>query len=79
MVVDSHPLPQVDDILNNCTKGKFFSTINMTNSFFQTKMHPDHIHLTAVSTPFSLYEWLVMPMGLCNAPSIHWQQVSHAL
>jgi hypothetical protein len=32
----------------------------MTNSFFQTHMHPDHIHLTAVSTPFGLYEWLVM-------------------
>jgi hypothetical protein len=51
----------------------------MTNSFFQTKMHPDHIHLTAVSTPFGLYEWMVMPMGLRNAPSIHQRRVTHAL
>src|ERR1700678_1860097 len=78
-IVDSHPLPRADDILNNCDKGKFFSTIDMTNSFFQTRMHPDHVHLTAVSTPFGLYEWLVMPMGLQNAPSIHQRRVTHAL
>ena len=33
----------------------------------------------AISTPFSLYEWLVMPMGLCNAPSIHQQCITYAL
>jgi hypothetical protein len=70
-MIDSHPLPQVDDILNDCAKGSFFSTIDMTNSFFQTRMKPEDIHLTAVSTPFGLYEWTVMPMGLRNAPSIH--------
>jgi hypothetical protein len=78
-IVDSHPLPRADDILNDCAKGKFFSTIDMTNSFFQTRMHPDHVHLTAISTPFGLYEWLVMPMGLRNAPSIHQRRVTNAL
>jgi len=70
-VTDSHPLPRIDDILNDCAKGKIWGTINMTNSFFQTRMHPDHVHLTAVNTPLGLYEWLVMPMGLKNAPAIH--------
>ena len=78
-VIDSHPLPHVDDILNDCAKGKFFSTIDMTNSFFQTPMKPEDIHLTAVSTPLGLYKWTVMPMGLCNAPSIHQRRVTHAL
>ena len=78
-VIDSHPLPRVDDILNDCAEGKFFSMIDMTNSFFQTRMKPEDIHLTAVSTPFGLYEWTVMPMGLHNAPSIHQRRVTHAL
>ena len=78
-VGDSHPLTQVDNILNDCAKGKFFSTINMMDSFFQTRMKPEHIHLTAISTPFGLYEWLVMLMGLCNAPSIHQRHMTHAL
>jgi hypothetical protein len=74
-IINSHPLPRVDNILNDCAKGKIWATIDMTNSLFQTRMHPDDIHLTAVSTPFRLYEWLVMPMGLCNAPAIHQQHL----
>ena len=43
----------------------------MTNSFFQTQVHPDDIHLTAVTTPFGLYEWLTMPIGLKILPLIY--------
>ena len=31
-ITDSHPLPRIDDILNNCAKGKIWGTIDMTNS-----------------------------------------------
>jgi len=51
----------------------------MTNSFFQTRVHPDDVHLTTVTTPLSLYEWLTMPMGLCNSPTIHQRRVTAAL
>jgi len=36
-------------------------------------MHPDDVHKTAFKTPFGLFEWLVMPQGLCNAPAT-WQR-----
>src|SRR5271154_3309524 len=55
-IVDSHPLPRVDDILNDCAKGRFFGTMDMTNSYFQTRVYPDSVHLMAVSTHFWLYE-----------------------
>lgn len=51
----------------------------MTDAFFQTKVHPDDIEKTTVSTPFGTYEWLVMPMGFQNAPPIHQRCVSTAL
>ena len=78
-VTDSFPIPRIDDILADCAKGKIWATIDMTNSFFQTRMHPDDIHLTAVNTPWGLYEWLVMPMGIKNAPAIHQRRVTAAL
>jgi len=42
-------------------------------------MHPDSVKYTAVNTPFGLYEWLVMPMGLQNLPAIHQHRVTSAL
>lgn len=51
----------------------------MMDAFFQTKMHPDDIPLTAVTTPFGLYEWTVMPMGLRNSPSVQQRRLTAAL
>ena len=70
-VTDSYPLPCVEDILADTGRGKIWSKMDMTNSFFHTRMHPDSIALTAIMTPFGLYEWMVMPMGLCNSPPVH--------
>jgi hypothetical protein len=78
-IMDSHPLPHVDDILANAGQGKIWSKLDMIDSFFHTKMDPNSSHLTAVTTPLGLYEWLVMPQGLRNAPPVHQQQVTAAL
>ena len=79
VVQDKYPLPRVEDILADCAKGSIWGIMDMTDSFFQTRVHPDDIHLTAVNTPFGLYEWTVMPMGFRNAPSIHQRRVNAAL
>lgn len=78
-VPDNFTLPRVDNILANCGKGKMWAVFDMTDSFYQTRMHPDDIHKTAVTTPFGNYEWLVLPMGFRNAPSIHQRRVASAL
>ena len=77
-VPDNFPIPCIDDILANCAKGKIWATIDMTDSFFQTYMHPDDIHKTALMTPFGLYKWMVMPMGFRNSPAIHQRRVTNA-
>ena len=78
-VPDNYPLPRIDDILADCGKGKIWGTIDMTDSFFQTRIHPDDIHKTAVTTPLGAFEWCVMPMGLRNSPAIHQRRVSTVL
>ena len=55
-ILDAHPLPCVNGIPVDCGKGRVWSKLDMTNSFFQTLIHPDDVPLTAVSTPFGLYE-----------------------
>ncbi|SGZ32127.1 BQ5605_C043g12085 [Microbotryum silenes-dioicae] len=78
-IKDRTPLPLPDNILSTCSNAQFWAKIDMTNSFFQTKMAEEDIHKTAVSTPWGLYEWTVMPMGLCNAPATHQRRVNKAL
>ncbi|SCV69333.1 BQ2448_2353 [Microbotryum intermedium] len=56
-VKDRTPLPLPDDIHSTCSKAQFWTKIDMTNSFFQTKMAEEDIPKMAVSTPWGLYEW----------------------
>src|SRR5258705_3659693 len=78
-IPDNYPMPKVNEILSDCARGKLFCKIDLKDSFFQTRVHPDDIHKTAVSTPRGLYEWTVMPMGLRNSPAIQQRRLESAL
>jgi len=76
---DNYPMPKISEILSNCGRGKIWSKIDLTDSYFQTRVHPNDIHKTAVSTPRGLFEWTVMPMGFRNAPAIQQRRLESAL
>ena len=61
------PLPRINDILDVLTGSCFFSTMDLASGYFQMEIE-DSQDLTAFITPFGLFKWLRMPMGLCNAP-----------
>ena len=68
-VKDHTPLPRQDEILELLVRAVVRGKIDLVNAFYQIRMEPDDIHKTAIKTPFGLYEWTVMPQGLCNAPA----------
>ncbi|PLW29970.1 hypothetical protein PCANC_24743 [Puccinia coronata f. sp. avenae] len=78
-VKDRSPLPNVDELIRTISSGKIFSILDQTSAFFQTRMRKANITLTAVKTPWGLYEWIVMPIGLTNAPATHQAQLEEAL
>jgi hypothetical protein len=78
-VKDQSPLPNVNELIRMVSLGKIFLILNQTNAFFQTRMREADIPLTDVKTPWGLYEWIVMPMGLTNALATYQARLEEAL
>ncbi|XP_004309790.1 PREDICTED: enzymatic polyprotein-like [Fragaria vesca subsp. vesca] len=69
-VKDSYQIAQVRVLINRLKGAKFFSKFDAKSGFWQVKIQPESIALTAFGTPQGHYKWLVMPFGLKQASSI---------
>ncbi|KAF0740969.1 hypothetical protein AaE_008706 [Aphanomyces astaci] len=64
------PIPRKNVIIDGMGRSSIFSTIDLRDGFYQILMRLDDEPKTAVSTPCGmLWERLVMPQGLSNAPT----------
>jgi hypothetical protein len=66
---DSYPLPGIQYIYDKIGKSKWFTTMDLLSGFWQVIIKPEHRNKTAFITARGLYEFVVMPFGLCNAPA----------
>ena len=66
---DAYPLPRVDDTLDTLAGAKWFSTLDMISGYWQVEVAEKDQEKTAFCTPDGLFEFKVMPFGLCNAPA----------
>jgi hypothetical protein len=70
-VKNRYPLPKIDQLLDTLQGSKCFSSLDLHSGYHQIRLHPDDVPKTAFSTPTGHYEYLVLPMGLSNAPSTY--------
>ena len=66
---DSYPLSRIDTTLDALAGSKWFSTLDMKCGYWQVNLEESDREKTAFSTGCGLWQFTVMPFGLCNAPA----------
>ena len=66
---DAFPLPRIDDSLNSLSGQAWFSTLDLASGYWQVRLSEEAKPKTAFATHSGLFQFAVMPFGLCNAPA----------
>ncbi|GES85289.1 KRAB-A domain-containing protein [Rhizophagus clarus] len=65
---DNYSLPRTDEIFDSLGKAQWFTSLDLASGYWQVEMKEEDKSKTAFITRNGMYEFNVMPFGLCNAP-----------
>ncbi|MCK5923664.1 MAG: RNA-directed DNA polymerase, partial [Methylococcales bacterium] len=68
-IKDAYPLPRIEECLDALNGSRYFSTLDLHSGYWQVAMSQESKEMTAFTTSHGLFEWNVMPFGLCNSPA----------
>ena len=68
-VQNKFPLPVIDEILDELTGAKWFTSLDMNAGYHQILMEESDQYKTAFQTHHDHYEYTVMPYGVTGGPA----------
>jgi len=78
-VKNRYPLPLISETLDRLSQAKIFTKLDIIAAFNKIRIKEGHEYLTAFRTRQGLFEYLVMPFGLCNGPATFQSYINEAL
>ena len=71
-----YPIPKIQDILLKLEGFQFASSLDLNMGYYHIELTPNASKLCTVIFPWGKYEYLRLPMGLCNSPDIFQEKVN---
>lgn len=68
-IKDAYPLPRIDESLDQLRDNTWFSILDPCLGYWQVEIDQDDKPKTAFATRRGLFQFNVMPFGLCCAPA----------
>jgi hypothetical protein len=68
-IKNKYPIPMIRETLHHLANARFYTKLDVVAAFNTLRVREGDEWLTAFNTRYGLYESLVMPFGLSNAPS----------
>ena len=77
---DAYPLPRMQETMESMVGARHFSCMDLKSGFWQVKMDEASWQYTAFTVgSMGIYEFLRMPYGLCNAPTMFQRLMQNCL
>lgn len=68
-VKNRYPLPRIDDLLDQLSGARYFTSLDLQSGYHQIKITPEDMPKTAFRTPIGHFQFRVLAFGLSNCPS----------
>jgi hypothetical protein len=68
-IKNRYPTPLFDTLLNQVRDASYFVKLDLAEAFHRLRIRKGDEYKTAFKTRYGLYQYNVMPFGLCNAPA----------
>jgi hypothetical protein len=69
-IKNKYPLPRINDLFNQVGGAKIFSKLHLRSCYHQVRIKDENISKTLFWTRYGHYEYVVIPFGLTNAPTM---------